>query len=545
MLNLFRPSMKRVLETHQPRLRRVRNRFQVRNKIEIRSVNDLESEKLLQKWNSRPTPFVHFTDQRQTTLVGRAREVCLNNSYGKGAMRILKHNVVGEHGVRFQSHVKLPDGKLDMEVNDAIEAAWADFSQAAVLDTAGQANLQEFQRICLSSMVTDGEFFLRIMYNDDYAYGLKIQEIDALRIPPASSSRYRLAETEQVYKNGIIFDKRTMKPLWYSLNDDNITRYDVDVNRGDRIPASEILHGYIKERMGQVRGVPLGQTSAQTLYMIGKYAEAALQNARVGASKVGFLEKEDITTSEPIRYQTDENGDPVLDEDGNPIPESAIDKSEIDLSAGTVNVLPDGYTFSGWSPEYPNNEFEAFMRVMLREAAVGYAVPYADMSGDLTSVNYSSIRQGALDTRENYKVLQDILIFKLLLPLFKAWLPSAIIRGMILVNGRPLDIANIDMYCKPVWTPKRWGWIDPQSEAKANQIAIKSGLKPVSQIIKEMGGDPEEIWETYAQDIETMKAKNIPETIIAGIYAEKPPTTDEILQEIGEILGIGGTNATT
>ena len=116
---------------------------------------------------------------------------------------------------------------------------------------------------------------------------------------------------------------------------------------------------------------------------------------------------------------------------------------------------------------------------------------------------------------------------------------------MIRVNGRPLDIANIDMYCKPVWTPKRWGWIDPQSEARANQIAIKSGLKPVSQIIKEMGGDPEEIWETYAQDIETMKAKNIPETIIAGIYAEKPPTTDEILQEIGDILGIGGTDATT
>lgn len=529
MWNPFRKSLGKHLQTRKTHVQ-----------TQTRSINDLDSEQLLRKWRARPTPFVNFTHQRQTTLVGRAREICLNNSYGKGALRILKHNVVGEHGVRFQSHVQLPDGKLDMEVNAAIEAAWSDFTDAKMLDTAGQASLQDFQRICLSSMVTDGEFFVRLMYDEGYEYGIKIQEIDALRIPPASSSRYRLAETEQIYKNGILFEKPTQKPLWYSLNDDNITRYDVDVNRADRVPASEMLHGFIKERMGQVRGVPLGQTSAQTLYMIAKYAEAALQNARVGAAKVGFLEQAS-ETPEPVVYKTDENGEYLLDADGNPIPESLIDKTELDLSSGSVNVLPSGYSFSPWSPEYPNNEFESFMRVMLREASVGYAVPYADMSGDLTSVNYSSIRQGALDTRENYKVLQDVLIFKLLHPLFKAWLPTALMKGKILVRGMPLSVEDVDRLCKPVWTPKRWGWIDPQSEAKSNQIAIQSGLKPVSQIIKEMGGDPDEVWETYAQDIETMKAKGIPETLIAGIYAEKPPTAEDILEEIGDILGIGGT----
>ena len=141
-----------------------------------------------------------------------------------------------------------------------------------------------------------------------------------LRIPPASSSRYRLADTEQVYKNGIVFDKATMKPLWYSLNKDQITRYDVDVNSGDRIPATDMLHGFVKERMGQVRGVPLGSTAAQTLYMIGKYIEAALQNARVGASKMGFIEQ-DPTVAPPVQYKVDENGDPLMDEDGNLIPE--------------------------------------------------------------------------------------------------------------------------------------------------------------------------------------------------------------------------------
>ena len=509
-------------------------------KIQKRSVNDIGSEDLLRKWTSaRPTPFVNFTDQRQTTLVGRAREICLNNSYGQKALRILKNNVIGEFGMRLQSHVRRPHGKLDMEVNAAIEAAWMDFTQPDVLDTAMQASLQEFQELCLTSIVTDGDFFIRIMEDDSYPYGLKIQEIDSLRIPPASSSRYRLADTEQVYKNGIVFDKPTMMPLWYSLNDDTITRYDVDVNRGARVPAADMIHGFIKERMGQVRGVPLGHTSASTLYMIGKYEESALLNARVGASKIGFL-KQSTDEPPPTRPKLDENGDPMEDADGNIILESALDDVDIDLEGGSLNSLPPGVEFSDWSPEYPSEQYEAFMSVMLRKASVGYDVAYADMSNDLTSVNYSSIRQGALENRENFKILQKLIISKFLNRLYKRWLGTAISMGMIVVNGRPLMMDKINDYCKPVWTPRRWPWIDPQSEARANQIAIKSGLKSPSQIIKEMGGDPEEVWRSMKQDIDAMRAEGIPEHIIAGIFAEKGPTVEELIKEImGEM---GGAN---
>ena len=515
-----------------------------RSKLQFRSINDLQSEDLLLKWSARAKPFVNFTDKNHFKLVGRAREICLNNSYGKAAMRIMKHNVVGEHGMRMQSHVKLPNGELDMDTNNAIEAAWAEFSQAYNLDTAGQMNLQEMQETALSALVTDGEFFFHVMDNKDYPHGLKVQEIDALRIPPQSSSRYRLAEKHEVYKNGIIFDKATGAPKFYSLNEDMLASYSVDVNVGKKVDASKMLHGYIKEQTGQVRGLPLGQTSAATLYMIGKYVEAALQNARIGATKIGFLTQE---SNEPpaIRPKLDEEGNPLVDEDGNVVYEDALDGAEIKLEPGTLNQLPPGYDFSDWSPEYPNQEFEGFMRVMLREAATGFQVPYADLSGDLTSVNYSSIRQGALETRENYKILQKVLINKFLSPLFKKWLPFALMKGIIVVNGKPLSVADVNKLCKPVWTPKRWPWIDPQSEARANSIAVKSGLKAPSQIIKEMGGDPEEVWETYKQDIDTMKAKGIPDTIISGIFAEKAPTVEEILAELGEIIGIGGTpNAT-
>ena len=503
-------------------------------KIATRSINDLQSEDLVKKWSARPVPPVNFTDRSQTKLVGRMREICLNNSHGKAALRIMKHNVVGEHGVRLQSHVKLMNGKLDMKTNDAIEEAWKDFSKAMYLDTAELSNLQEYQELCLTSMVTDGDFFVQIHEDDEYEHGIKIQIIDAMRIPPSSSSRYRRAESTEVYKNGILFDKITGKPKQYSLNEDDIIRYDVDVHSSaDWIEAKNMLHGFIKEQVGQARGLPLGQTAAETLYMIGKYAEAALQNARVGASKVGFLRQSDMTP-EAITYKTDENGDVVLDADDNPIPESAIDKSEIDLTPGSMNMLPPGFDLSAWSPEYPNNEFEGYMRTMLQFAAMGFSVPYADLSGDLTSVNYSSIRQGALEVRENYKMLQGILVNKFLDPLFKRWLIAAIMKGRIMVGSKPLMMDKINDYCKPVWTPKRWAWIDPKSEASANQMAVKTGLKAPSQIIKEMGGDPEEVWETMATDWDTMIAKGVHEEIVAGIFAQNPATVEEILGKVME-----------
>ena len=187
--------------------------------VKTRSVNDLQSEQLIKSWSARAVPPVNFTDFNQTRLVGRAREVCLNNSHGKAALRIMKHNVVGEHGVRLQMHVRHANDKLDMKVNAAIEEGWKEFSEAIYLDTAETHNLQEYQELCLTSMVTDGDFFVRIHENDDYDYGVKIQMIDALRIPPSSSSRYRLAEQNEIYKNGIMFDKTTGKPIQYSLNE--------------------------------------------------------------------------------------------------------------------------------------------------------------------------------------------------------------------------------------------------------------------------------------------------------------------------------------
>lgn len=498
-------------------------------KVTTRSVKDLETDKLLEKWSSRPVPFVAFTDIHQAKLVGRARDVCFNNSYGKAGLRVLRQNIVGENGIRMQSHVKMAGSdELDMDINSAIEEAWAEFSEPMHIDTAGRKDLYWMQVIALNSLVTDGEFFFQKHKDESTKFGIQIQEIDAMRIPPFATNRYRLEKQGETYKNGIIFNKMTGKPLYYALNRDNVNYYDMQPDRStELIPASDILHGYQQDAAGQARGVPLGQTSSETLYMIAKYSEAALQNARVGATKVGFF-----THGKDIPQETkpkiDDDGNVVLDDDGNVVLQNAMDGAKIDLTPGSISSLPTGVDFSEWSPQYPNNEFDAFMKVMLRQASVGFSIPYSDISGDLSDVNYSSMRQGALEIRANYRILQGLLIQYFMKPVYMEWLVNVLMREMLVVKGKRLTIDMIDDLHMPVWTAKRWAWIDPRAEAIANQIAIKSGLKSPSQIIKEMGGDPEEVWKSIKQDRDVMKDLGLPEEFIEGIFAHMPATVEEL-----------------
>jgi capsid protein len=44
------------------------------------------------------------------------------------------------------------------------------------------------------------------------------------------------------------------------------------------------------------------------------------------------------------------------------------------------------------------------------------------------------------------------------------------------------------------YQPRRWAWVDPQKDGAANKLAIDERLKSRSQVMREMGDDPESTW---------------------------------------------------
>ena len=455
---------------------------------------DAQGESVVSRWQTYSTPARLFIARNQRKLVARSRDIIMNNDYGMSFMRMVKQNVVGENGIRFQASARTKDGTLDTEVNEAVEKAWMDWSTEMYCDLAEEESFVDIQQSLITSLCTDGEFFTRIHHDESSKYKMRLQVLDPQRCSPVETRKFQNDKKENLV-NGILLDRATGKPVAYLFGNEhtNDSYYDDSTHRYNRIPANEIIHGFLRERIGQKRGLPIIHTALNRTYSLDKYEEAALQSARVGAAKAGFL-----TWNDEI----------PPDEDG-------LDGMEMSSDPFSFTELPPGLGISTWDPTYPNEQFDTFVRCMLRAISTGMGVSYHDLANDLTDVNYSSIRQGALDVRENWKVMQQWFIRKFCRKVFRQWLPLQLRNGSIkTAKGRILTLMDLDKCLEVNWTGRRWDWIDPKSEAIANVEQIRHFLVSPSQVIRDLGRDPQEVWRQIAQDIESMKKAGIPEELI-------------------------------
>ena len=112
---------------------------------------------------------------------------------------------------------------------------------------------------------------------------------------------------------------------------------------------------------------------------------------------------------------------------------------------------------------------------------------YPNLAADLEGTSYSSIRQGTLDERDVWTLLQNWLIAELMEPVYEWWLEAALITQTI-----PLPLAKFDKFNAPVFRGRRWQWVDPEKDAKGDEVAMLNGFKTLTQVVTENGGDIEE-----------------------------------------------------
>ena len=437
------------------------------------------------KWTTQLESPDSFISRHQRVLVARSRHQWANNDYVKNFVRLVRQNVVGPQGIVLQAQVKkVRGGKLDSEANDAVETAWAEWSKAANCDVTGKRSLWKIQRLVMATTVRDGEFIIRKVTGADAGpWGFALQLIDPQRLPPD----YDVARLNNggFIRHGIEFNKYG-RPTFYHFgsDDESDSQYYQIAGRGYiKVPAENIIHGFLEELIGQRRGLPWAATSLFRLRHLAGFEDAAVQNARASASKMGFI-------------QYEQGYGPDSDEDDGPL--------TIDAEPLSFHELPDGATLANWDPTYPNGEFAVFNKAMLRGAAAGMGVLYNNLAGDLEGVNFSSIRQGTLDEREHWKDLQQWLTETLMQPLYEDWLPRALLAGHIKSKGKPLPPTRLDALRDVAWQGRRWQWIDPNADVKAAVESKNNMLASPGQLIRESGRDPETVWKESARDVRAM-----------------------------------------
>lgn len=470
-------------------------------------------------WLSHPVTAEWLIRQHQRVLVARSREQAVNNDYAKAFIRMARQNIVGPKGVMLQAQSRDESGKLDTLANQSIEAAFDKWGHRDSCDVAGRQSWRSLQASAVISAVKDGEFMFRKIFGADAGpFGFALQALDPQRCDPAFD-RYDLPNGAFI-RSGIEFNKYGRAVAYHfgvAQESDAYYDYSYAGRNYHRIPADEIIHGFLPDMVGQKRGLPWMATGLFRMKQLVGFEDAAIVNARIGASKMGVIQ------------WRDGHGPEMDDED--------LEAFEMDADPGTFPILPEGAELHEWNPQYPSGEFASFNKAMLRGIAAGFGVLYNNLANDLEGVNFSSIRQGTLDEREHWKEMQEWLIESLVQPVFEAWLPRALLAGHIAVKGRPLKAERIDRYNVVSWQPRRWAWIDPRADVDAAVTAKNHLLLSPGQIIRENGRDPSDVWREIAADIEEMRAAGIPDEFIKAAILDKNLQASAMAQQTAATNG--------
>jgi lambda family phage portal protein len=446
-------------------------------------------------WQTWPTTPDAVIFQDWTRLLARSREQCQNNDHARKFVQLVRENVAGPNGFQLNAQIKDPNGKTDLPACKAIEEAYELWSKKGNFDVTGSLSRSDAERLAAGSWAQDGEFIAVFRIGKDAGpYGFAVQLMDPMLLHPM---HFEPLNNGNHIRHGIEMNKYG-RPVayWFKKQEEMQIGYTMGSGTDyEVVPASNVIHCFVPELVGQKRGLPQTRTALWRMNMLKGFEDAAVVNARVGASKMAFYR--------------DPDGDP----------DDADDLAEAE--PGTFGNLGNKELVA-WDPAFPNGEFDPFVKSCLRSISSGLGVSYNNLASDLTGVNFSSIRQGALDEREVWKGIQQWMISAFSVPVYEKWLEWALLADKITINGKPLKFERLEKYKAVSFQGRRWAWIDPSADVAAAEKLLALKLRSRTSIIREMGNDFEDTMQEISRDDDTMDKLGIVPEPTAGSPMSQP-----------------------
>jgi lambda family phage portal protein len=399
-------------------------------------------------------------------LRAKSRDLVRRNPWANSAIEAFVANAIGT-GIKPQSLSN------DEDFRTKVQALWRDWCEEA--DAAGLTDLYGLQALACRAMLEGGECLVRLRPRrpeDGLAVPLQLQLLEPEHLPHTLNTEL---PSGNVVRAGIEFDilgRRVAYHLYRSHPEEGRLSPMSGVGGMDtiRVEALEIIHLFRPLRPGQIRGEPWLARALIKLNELDQYDDAELVRKKTAAMFAGF-----ITRQSP---------------EDNLVGESVADSQGIALAGlepGTLQILEPGEDIRFSDPADVGGAYSDFLRNQFRAVAAAMGITYEQLTGDLTGVNYSSIRAGLLEFRRRCELIQHgVIVHQFCRPIWAAWMKQAILAGAISAPGfnrQPRD------YLAAKWIPQGWQWVDPEKEFKAMLLAIRSGLMSRSEAISTFGYD--------------------------------------------------------
>jgi lambda family phage portal protein len=379
----------------------------------------------------------------------RSHHLCRNNDMAITARRKLVTHWIGSGiKVRFNSKV--------------VQTEWDNFIASPSID--GWGNLYNLQSLWASSYFESGEVFTRMVLKDNpnCKVPLLLQTLEAEQLDIVHSQ-------PPFTRTGIEFSPDG-KPLTYWFWKD----YPGDMlgfQSAQRVPvpAADVLHLFQRDRPGQWRGIPKLSGVLLPLYELDELLDATLVRQKLAQIVAWVVETEGDMP--PVLGVTDAEADANE-------PESEGRSRQIQtILPGGIHYFRNGEKLKFATTEDIGNNFVSFIVTRVRSIASALGITYEQLTGDLSSVNFSSIRAGLIEMRKEAAIIQQQIFINLALePLVKRFKEL----GGVYVSGSFVS-------CKHTFVLPKNEWVDPLKDVQADVEEIRAGLATFEDKLAERG----------------------------------------------------------
>jgi lambda family phage portal protein len=373
----------------------------------------------------------------------------------------------------------------------AAATLWKEWGKTC--DFEGQLNIDGLTALACKTVVGLGETlarFVPISTRSGRKVPLEIQLLEPDHLDPSRDRitfNMRGGANSAIVDQGIEYTPEGKRAAYWLFPEHPGARGLVATLTSLRIPASDVLHVYKKDMIGQGRGIPWLTPVILKGRDLADLEESILLKAKVEACFAAYRKVNDPATNLAQAKRQETNADGTR-------------RTVESISPGTITTLLHGEEIGSIQPT-GGMAFDSIMVNTWMALAAGAGLTYDQLTGDLRQANYSSLRAGKIEFRRLLEQFQWLTLAPMFLDqIWTKFIQVAVDAGALPYrnHGYPVE------WIMPANEP-----IDPLKDLQADILAVRSGRMTWDNFVASWGFEPEAQLDQIAAWQEKLDKRNI------------------------------------
>lgn len=458
----------------------------------------------------------------KSILDARSKDIARNDAYIDNGIEKYKDSVVG---AKFTlncapniDYLRRTDKRLDetwmQEFQEEVESLWevSAESESRWIDGQRTKTATEIARLGVASKLMQGEVLMSSEWlrRSRRPFNTAFLMIDPTRLDDPNIELGRSLPSN--IRKGVRLNAQG-EPVGYFIMNEHPHDYmpmfkHVTTGRSFQYTPREtpwgrrnILHVFDEKRVGQTRGVSKMVSSLKEMKMTKEFRDIMLQNAITVSSFAAAIESElpadkiyEMLGGADIEANDFQNG--VADYAGGFL--GALSEYLKSSNGTMMNGVKIPHLFPGTKlnlmPAGQGGPLGTdFEKSLLRYLAACMNMSFEQFSGDMTGVNYSTLKGAINETQKHMKVEKRLSAERIMNFMYGNWLEEMIVNGMVtsLPRNAPAfwDGMNREAYCQAEWFNTGRGQIEELKETQAAVQRIKNRLSTFEDEHAHLGKD--------------------------------------------------------